>query len=137
MNLIERINAQLANDGFQFADAQRAAVATTFKEKVLAAANKQLDYLAKMHADSELDYASKGNSGKYWWAAKPTNDQRAVRYYVANRLLHPTSKVLHVPNNIAAVQRAIVAFRTQAEAMSEADWEAFSKQRKEDAAKKQ
>lgn len=141
MNRIETIFDELATDGFQLVDVQQTTAPMSFKTKVLAAADKQIALLSQKTDRAQLDYASKGNSGKYWWGTKPVNNQRLVRVYVANRLLYPNMKAIRVPDTLDSVRHAITAFRAKAEARSEADWEAFAAQReqarKEAASKKQ
>ncbi|WP_421860053.1 hypothetical protein [Oceanicaulis sp.] len=131
MNRIETIFDELAADGFQLVDVQRTTVPTTFKTKVLAAADKQIALLAQKTDAAQLNYASKGNSGKYWWGTKPVNNQRLVRVYVANRLLYQNMQAIRVPNTVDSVRHAILAIRAKAEARSEADWEAFAKRREQ------
>ncbi|WP_273145331.1 hypothetical protein [Oceanicaulis alexandrii] len=135
MNRIETIFDELAADGFQLVDVQRTTAPTAFKTKVLAAADKQIALLAQKTDAAQLNYASKGNSGKYWWGTKPVNNQRLVRVYVANRLLYQNMQAIRVPNTVDSVRHAILAIRAKAEARSEADWEAFA-DRREQARKK-
>lgn len=131
MTLIQKINQKLASEhGMKFEKVARATEPTSFKTKVLAAADRQLKQLEKMNDADSLNYQSKGNSGKFWWSAKPKDGMRYVRYYVANRLLDPNVDQAAVPNSIAAVQTAIKNFRIQAADTSEADWAELERERK-------
>lgn len=124
MSVISEIYDELKAAGYVFEPVPRPSTTTSFKSKVLKAADSQLALLAKMRSASEMDYASKGNSGKYWWSGKAHNGNRHVRFYVSYRPLVKKADAARVENDVEAVAAAIAEFRRKAESKSEAGWEA-------------
>lgn len=114
----------------------RSLVPSTFKTKILVEAARQLSILDKMTEDHELNYESKGNSGRFWWSSKAKNNKRYVRTYAQNRLAGANDDAIVTDNTIVSVREAIVTLQSVVKNVPESDWEAFKKQRDSNAKKR-
>lgn len=116
------IKANMIEKGFAFTQPKRANEPLRFKAKVLNAADAQLKLLDAMNSNDELNYPSKGNSGKYWWSGRAVDGKRYVRAYQANRLVDADCEPIEADNTIASVRRVICELRAQIASTNDDDW---------------
>lgn len=130
--------AQLVNERFNtpIGKVPRSKTKTSFKAKILAEADRQLAALDAMQNDSELNYESKGNSGRFWWLSNTTDNKRYVRPYVQNRLVVATDDAVIADNTVAAVREAVVNLRAIVSDTPAAHWEIIKQQRDANAKKR-
>lgn len=125
------IKASMLEKGFAFIKFERTNEPLRFKVKVLNAADAMLKLLDGYTSNDDLNYPSKGNSGKYWWSGRAIDGKRYVRVYQANRLVDADMDAIEAEDTIAGVRRVICELRAQIASTNDDDWLEIEQQRAE------
>lgn len=109
--------------GQKIAPYKRPSQAPSFRKTLIDAANKQLKYLDQRKTSDQLNYPSRGQSGKFWWSSVPVDDMRIIRHYISRKRLCDDDQLLYVPNDPAEVKKAIQQFIEIVESLSDSEIE--------------
>lgn len=114
---------EYAKLGQKIAPYKRPSQAPSFRKTLIDAAKTQLKYLDKRQIPDQLNYPSRGQSGKFWWSSVPVDDMRIIRHYVSRKRLYHDDQLLFVLNDPAAVKQAIQQFITIVESLPDSEIE--------------
>jgi hypothetical protein len=123
MSNVSPILKHYAKLGHTVAPYKRPSQAPSFRQTLINAAKNQLKYLDQRKTPDQLNYPSRGQSGKYWWSSVPVDNMRIIRHYVSRKRLCRDDQLLYVPNDPAEVKKAIQQFITIVESLPDSEIE--------------
>lgn len=114
------IKAMIEAKGYIVSESRSA----TARMRLLEQASTMLEKLAKMKTADDMNTAG---TNQNWWSPQPREDQRRVTMRYGGAVVPDTG--IYVPNNLAAVTKAIKDFKDIIEQTTDADWVAEEERR--------
>lgn len=123
------LKAFAEQNGVELLKAKSPRSTASFRERLIDAADKQIQKLDEVGANGSLDYNFKETKKRWWWASSAVDGKRPVKMYLDNKIVGEAEDALAVDDNWAAVRKIIEGLKEQITSTSDNYWDKEIKRR--------